>query len=108
MSSPRIVLVAEGLTDLVIIKAALKAILPTPFVLTLLHPEATRPDLGQGWGGVLKWCRAFQARGYASLEDDPTLGFYDWIIIHLDADVADKSYDVFHPEINTMARVKAT
>jgi len=104
MSSPRIALVAEGLTDLVIIEAALKAILPTPFVLTLLHPEATRPDLGQGWGGVLKWCRAFQARGYASLEDDPTLGFYDWIIIHLDADVAEKSYADYGPVLEQQAQ----
>lgn len=92
MSNPRIALVAEGPTDQVIIEAALKAILPSPFILTLLQPEATRPDLGRGWGGVLKWCQAFQSRGYASLEDDPTLEFYDWVIIHLDADVADRSY----------------
>lgn len=92
MSNPRIALVAEGPTDQVIIEAALKAILPSPFILTLLQPEATRPDLGRGWGGVLKWCQAFQSRGYASLEDDPILEFYDWVIIHLDADVADRSY----------------
>jgi len=104
MSSSRIALVAEGPTDQVIIEAALRAILPNPFVLTLLQPEATRPDLGSGWGGVLKWCRNFQSRGYASLEDDPTLEFYDWVIIHLDADVADRSYADYGPALEEEAQ----
>jgi len=92
MSNLRIALVAEGITDYVIIEAALKAILPRSFVLTLLQPEATRFDLGGGWGGVLKWCKEFRARGVGSLEADPTLEQFHLIIIHLDADVADKSY----------------
>jgi hypothetical protein len=92
MSELRIALVAEGPTDQIIIEAALKAILPNSFVLTLLQPESTRPDMGNGWGGVFKWCRALQRQGFASLEDDVTLGLFDLIIIHLDADVADKSY----------------
>jgi hypothetical protein len=93
MSDLRIALVAEGPTDHVIIEAALRAILPRPFVLTLLQPEATRPKLGSGWCGVLKWCGEFQARGYGSIEDDPTLELYSLVILHLDADVADKSYE---------------
>ena len=104
MSDPRIALVAEGPTDQVIIEAALKAILPSPFVLTLLQPEATRPDLGGGWGGVLKWCRDFRARGHGSIEDDPTLEFYDWVVIHLDADVADKSYADCGPALEQEAQ----
>ena len=92
MSDTRIALVAEGSTDQVIIEAALKAILPKPFILTLLQPEPTRPTMGSGWPGVFKWCRDFERRGHAMLEDDPTLGLFDLIIIHLDADVADKSY----------------
>jgi len=92
MSDLRIALIAEGITDQVIIEAALKAILPRPFVLTLLQPESTRPELGGGWGGVLKWCRDFCARGFGSIESDPTLSLYDFVVIHLDADVAEKSY----------------
>ncbi|RQW27163.1 hypothetical protein EHS17_09060 [Rhodobacteraceae bacterium CH30] len=92
MSEPRIALVAEGPTDLVLIEAALRAILPQPFVLTLLQPEATRPDLGAGWGGVFKWCQAFRQRGVASLSSDATLGQFDLVIVHLDADVAEKTY----------------
>jgi len=42
----RIALVAEGPTDYEIIHAALRAILPRPFVMTLLQPEATRPEMG--------------------------------------------------------------
>lgn len=90
--SLRIALIAEGPTDKIVIEAALKAILPQPFVLIPLQPEPTRPDLGGGWGGVLKWCREFRARGYGSFEEDPTLELYDFFILHLDADVAHKCY----------------
>ena len=92
MSDLRIALIAEGPTDEIIIKSALKAILPKPFILTLLQPEPTRPDLGGGWGGVLKWCRKFRSRGFVNFEHDPTLGLYDLFILHLDADVAHFSY----------------
>lgn len=88
----RIALVAEGPTDKILIEAALKAILPRTFVLTFLQPEATRPEMGTGWCGVLKWCHAFNRRDVASLEVDPLLFRYDMIILHIDADVAGKSY----------------
>jgi hypothetical protein len=92
MSELSIGLVAEGTTDFVIIEAAIKACLKKPFVLTLLQPEATRPEMQGGWGGVYKWCRASAARGYTPLESDPTLACFDLIIIHIDADVAEDSY----------------
>ena len=64
MSDPlRIALVAEGATEREVIDAALKVILaPRSFVLTQLQPEATKPDIGGGWGGVLKWCHQLAAR----------------------------------------------
>ncbi|MDP2828856.1 MAG: hypothetical protein Q8O37_09630 [Sulfuricellaceae bacterium] len=92
MSDPRIALVAEGPTDFIVIEAALKAILQRPFVLNQLQPEPTRPGMGGGWGGVFKWCQEFRQRGTASIESDPTLSHFDLVIVHLDADVADKSY----------------
>ena len=92
MSDPRIALVTEGPTDFVIIEAALKAILQRPFILSLLQPESTRPEMGGGWCGVFKWCREFRLRGAASIEADPILANFDLVIVHLDADVADKSY----------------
>ena len=92
MSELRVALVAEGDTDRVLIEAALRAILLVPFILVQLQPEVTYPDFGGGWCGVFKWCRAFAASGVARLEDDPRLLGFDIFIIHLDADVANKSY----------------
>ncbi len=103
MSELRVALVAEGPTDAIVIEAALKALLPRPFVLTQLQPEPTRPKLGTGWGGVLRWCVDFATRGHARLEDDPTLPGFDLFVIHVDADVAEKRYADVSPEISDMA-----
>lgn len=95
MSEPRIAVVAEGPTDFVLIVAALRAILPRPFVPTLLQPEPTRPQLGSGWGGVLKWCTELRSRRVSRLDADATLSGYDMVVLQLDADVAHKSYADF-------------
>jgi hypothetical protein len=92
MSNLRVALIAEGETDFLLVEAALKAILPAPFILTLIQPEATQPRLGTGWGGVLRWGRQSQERGFPSLEDDPTLSNFQIFVIHLDADVAEANY----------------
>jgi hypothetical protein len=92
MSDLRIALVAEGPTDAVILEAALKAILQEPFILTQLQPEATRPDTGTGWGGVVKWCHRLSQRHQGSTEQDPTLIDFDLLIIHLDVDVSTFDY----------------
>jgi hypothetical protein len=89
----KIALVAEGPTDLEVIQAALKAVLPHPFIMTLLQPEATQPQMGGGWGGVLKWCDAAQQRHHGSLDTDPTLSGFDLLIIHIDVDVSTSKYD---------------
>jgi hypothetical protein len=107
MSDLRVALVAEGPTDAIVIEAALKALLPRPFVLTLLQPEETRPKLGTGWGGVLKWCLEFAARGSDRLEDDPTLPGFDLFVVHVDADVAGKRYADVGPEIASLAGERA-
>ena len=83
------------------IEAALKTILaPRSFVLTQLQPEATKPDMGTGWGGVLKWCQqqATRCQLYGGMvEDDPTLSTFDGVIVQLDSDVATFSYSNLRP-----------
>lgn len=106
MSDLRIALVAEGDTDLVIIEAALKAILDRPFILTKLQPEATRPQMGTGWSGVLKWCDAAGQRQAASLDGDPTLERFDLLIIHLDVDVSSEQYANAGAGVQAMALQK--
>jgi len=103
MSDLRIALVAEGPTDSIVIEAALKAILSKPFVLTLLQPEETRPTIGRGWGGVLRWCFEFAKRGLPKIEDDPMLPGFDLFVIHVDADVAECAYADLSAEIAVAA-----
>ncbi|NER97912.1 MAG: hypothetical protein F6J86_29395 [Symploca sp. SIO1B1] len=104
MSELRIALVAEGPTDFEVIQAALKAVLPNPFVMKLLQPEATQPQLGTGWGGVLKWCHQAHQRHSGLLIKDPTLVGFDLIIIHLDVDVAHEKYSKCGEKVDTWAK----
>lgn len=104
MSEPRIALVAEGATDAIVIEAALRAVLGRPFLLSLLQPEPTRPDLGGGWAGVFKWCQEFRQRKAPSLESDPTLQGFHMVIVHLDADVAHGTYANCGPSVASAAQ----
>ncbi len=92
----RIALVAEGETEREVIEAALKVIVaPRNFVLTQLQPETTKPEMGGGWGGVVKWCQQLAARsqpGGGAVEADPTLSNFDGVVLQLDADVATMAY----------------
>ena len=94
MSEMRIGLIAEGPTDTIIIEAALKAFLPTPFVLTQIQPEEDLSgdygQLGGGWGGVYRYFKMLNSMGNEP-QNWPEL--FDMMIVHLDADVAEKSYD---------------
>lgn len=103
MSDIRIALVAEGPTDRIVIEAALRALVPCAFILTVLQPEKTLPELGNGWGGVLKWCVATGKRHAGSLDSDPTLQTFDIVVIHLDADVSTKQYLDCGPSIADLA-----
>ena len=107
MSDLRIALVAEGPTDYVIIEAALKAFLPQPFILTQLQPEATKPEIGGGWGGVLKWCSMAGERFQGPIDQDPTLLGFDLLIIHLDVDVATFNYADCGEHIALLAQQKS-
>ncbi len=107
MSELRIALVAEGPTDYVVIEQSLKAVLGAQaFVLTLLQPENITPVFGNGWGGVLKWCETTALRRTGSLDADPLLAGFDFLIIHLDMDVAHKSYSDCGEPVVAMALQK--
>ena len=93
----RIALVAEGVTDYMVLKAAIESILDGgSFDLKLLQPEGSvaftrggdAGPLGGGWRGVYKWCLQAAQRGGGSLSGDPLFSGYDLLVLHLDADVA--------------------
>lgn len=102
MSDPlRIGLVAEGITDKLVIQAALESLLgERRFILRLLQPEESLPlelslpslSQGRGWGGVYLWCKGVRQRNGGRLDGDILFFGYDILIIHLDADVAGKNY----------------
>lgn len=92
----RIGLVGEGPLDHVLLYAALEACLPgRAFDLRMIQPEGSLAfgELGTGWGGVYRWCHQSAERGGGRLSAD-RLAFVelDLLILHLDADVAEKKY----------------
>jgi len=86
MSELQIALVCEGPTDRLVIEAVLLHFLPAPFQLTSLQPDSSETfgPSGTGWTGVYQWCR--------QLEQTPLLRSFDLLILHLDTDVAHKTY----------------
>jgi hypothetical protein len=105
MSSFTIAVVAEGQADQVVIKAALRAMIPGDPRILPLQPErtgqleaepgnATPNGRQQGWCGVLEWCRQYRRGEGGNLEDHPllTASRPDLLILHLDADVAEATY----------------
>jgi hypothetical protein len=93
----RIALVAEGVTDYEVLKAAIDSMLGgQSFVMSLLQPEesvaftgaGSAGPLGGGWRGVYKWCLQATSRSGGNLRNDPLFIVYDILILHIDADVA--------------------
>lgn len=97
MSDPlRIGLVVEGPTDRIVIESVLAAVLvERNFVVTQLQPEdsETFGAFGGGWPGVYKWCHQAARQGGGRISGNALLRHFDLIVIQLDADVADFSYD---------------
>ena len=66
----RIGLVAEGVTDKVVIEAAIEAMIgDRPYILKLLQPENSAfhaGPFGGGWKGVSAWCNLVRGRNGAS------------------------------------------
>lgn len=96
MSEPlRVALVAEGPTDRIVIEAAIASILRNrAYVLRQLQPEESVAfgPLGTGWGGVYHWCQQAARRSRGAFRDDPLFVMYDLLVLHVDADVADRRY----------------
>lgn len=100
MSEPlRIAAAVEGPTDAIVLRAALGALLPCDFVLQTLQPEGSAAfgssllgGWGAGWVGVFRWCRQSALEGGGSVSGSSVLSFHDLLIVHVDADVAGKTY----------------
>jgi hypothetical protein len=95
----RIALVAEGVTDYEVLRAAMESMLNgRSFDLKLLQPDGSvafigggdAGPLGGGWKGVYKWCLQAAQRGGGNLRGDPLFISYDLLVLHLDADVANE------------------
>ena len=101
MSEPlRIATAVEGPTDEIVLEAVLNALLPdTEFVLQTLQPEgsvafgsASFSGTGAGWAGVYRWSRQSACEGGGSVSGSSALSNHDVLIVHVDADVAGKTY----------------
>jgi hypothetical protein len=104
----RIALVAEGVTDYVVIRSAVESMLgEQSFDLKLLQPEGSvafegqgrAGSLGGGWRGVYRWCLDAAERSGGRISDDPLFINTDLLVLHLDADVAeeDPANYPYHP-----------
>ena len=101
MSDPlRIAAAVEGPTDAIVLQAVLSALLPdTDFEFQTLQPEgsvafdsAPSGITGTGWVGVYRWSRQSAWEGGGSVSGSSALSFHDVLIVHVDADVAGKTY----------------
>ena len=96
MSEPlRIAAAVEGPTDVIVLEAILGALLPdTDFEFQTLQPErsAAFGAMGAGWVGVYRWSRQAACEGGGSVSGSSVLSNHDVLIVHVDADVAGKTY----------------
>ena len=102
MSEPlRIAASVEGPTDVIVLEAVLKALLPdADFEFQTLQPEgsaafgsASFGIMGAGWVGVYRWSRQAAREGGGSVSGSSVLSNHDVLIVHVDADVASETYD---------------
>lgn len=97
MSDPlRIAAAVEGPTDVIVLEAILCALLPgVEFEFQTLQPEGSAAfgTTDAGWVGVYRWCRQVACEGGGSVSGSSALSNHDVLIVHVDADVAGKTYD---------------
>ncbi len=95
MSDPlRVAVVAEGLTDIVVLKAALGALLENrEFIATVLRPELSQGlGAGGGWTAVYSWCRQAVKQAKGPAPANSLFEAHDLLVLHVDADVAGRRY----------------
>lgn len=92
MSSLQIGMAVEGPTDAIVVQAGLSAFLRSTFTAVTLQPDTPLGKIGAGWSGVFWWCRQIASQGYSNLMESPVLTCLDLVIIQVDADVAEKTY----------------
>ena len=95
MSDPlRIAAAIEGPTDKIVLEAILCALLPgREFEFQMLQPEGSAAfGMNAGWVGVYRWCRQVACEGGGSVSGSSALSNHDVLIVHVDADVAGKTY----------------
>ena len=96
MSKPwRIAVVVEGPTDSIVLEAIVRSLLAgADFEFQTLQPESSVAfgPHGPGWGGVYRWSDQVTKKWGGLRSDSSALDQWDLLIIHLDADVADKTY----------------
>lgn len=98
MSNPiRVSFVAEGPTDYVVLRAAVRALLggadfePVPLKPEL--DESLRTKSASGWGGVYFWCRQTVEQTGGPASGNPLFASDDaLVVIQVDADIARRSY----------------
>lgn len=91
----RIGLIVEGRTDGIVLQAAIKSLLPDrDLEFTHIQPDFSVAfgGTGEGWSGVYHWCRQAAREGGGSVSGTMALLNHDVFVIHLDADVAEKTY----------------
>ena len=93
----RVALAVEGRTDSIILEAILERICSGfEFVVDTLQPEESKAfpsRMGSGgWSKVYRWCRQSASEGEGSVSDSSAYSKHDVLVVHVDADVAGKTY----------------
>lgn len=91
----RIGLVVEGATDGIVLRAAISSLLPNrELEFTIIQPDfsVALGGTGEGWSGVYRWCRQAASEGEGSVSGSIALLNHDVIVIQIDADAAEGTY----------------
>ena len=95
----RIGLVVEGATDGIVLRAAISSLLPErELEFTIIQPDfpVALGGTGEGWSGVYRWCRQAASEGGGSISGSIALLNHDALVIQIDADVAEETYQRGH------------